>query len=104
MKPRKWLRSRTCEWKRVLDMGFNREFPQGVCGQGLNLVSDNGSRPTSISSMKDMGNLEIRQIFTYYDNPRCNADTEQMIRAIKEEVIWLNEFDNLKEAKEVIGN
>ena len=27
-----------------------------------------------------------------------------MIRTIKEEVIWLNEFDNLKEAKEVIGN
>ena len=27
-----------------------------------------------------------------------------MIRTIKEEVIWLNEFDNLKEAKEVIGS
>ena len=31
-------------------------------------------------------------------------DTERVIRTIKEEVIWLNEFDNLKEAKEVIGS
>ena len=31
-----------------------------------------------------------------------NADTERMMRTIKEEVIWLHEFTRLTEAKEVI--
>ncbi|MDL1971613.1 MAG: integrase core domain-containing protein, partial [Candidatus Desulfofervidaceae bacterium] len=33
-----------------------------------------------------------------------NADTERMIRTIKEEVIWLHEFTSLTEAREIIGN
>ena len=98
------LRSRACEWKRALDMALNREFPHGVCGRGLNLVSDNSFWPTSRAFMSDMANPGIQQIFTYYNDPRGNADTEQMIRAIKEEVIWLNEFDSLAKAKEEIGN
>ena len=65
------LRSRTCEWKRALDMALNREFPHGVRGRGLNLVSDNGSQPTSISFMKDMANLGIQQIFTSYAIPKA---------------------------------
>ncbi len=39
--------------------------------------------------MKEMANLGIEQIFTSYDNPKGNAETE---RTIKEEVIWLHEF------------
>ena len=49
-----------------------------------------------------MVHLGIEQIFTSYDNPKGNADTERMIRTIKEEVIWLHEFTSLTEAKEVI--
>jgi hypothetical protein len=47
--------------------------------------------------------LGIEQIFTSYDNPKGNADTERMIRTIKEEVIWVNEFETLEESKEKIG-
>jgi len=97
------LRSRAEEWKRALHMAVNREFPQGVRGENLKLVSDNGSQPTSRSFMKDMVLLEIEQIFTSYNNPKGNAETERMMRTIKEEVIWLNEFTSLEEAKEVIG-
>lgn len=39
-----------------------------------------------------------------YDNPKGNADTERMMRTIKEEIIWLNEFSSLEEAKEKIGH
>jgi putative transposase len=53
---------------------------------------------------KGMANLGIEQIFTSYDNPKGNADTERVMRTIKEEVIWLNEFESLQEAKEVIGD
>jgi len=96
------LRNRTVEWKQALDMAVNLEFADGVRGKGLKLVSDNGSQPTSTSFMKDMTALEIEQIFTSYNNPKGNADTERMMRTIKEEVLWLNEFSSLEEAKEKI--
>jgi putative transposase len=97
------LRSKACDWQRALAMALNNEFSEGVRGGGLRLISDNGSQPTSITFMKDMVTLGIEQIFTSYDNPKGNADTERMIRTIKEEVIWLNEFETLEEAKEKLG-
>jgi len=94
------LRSRASEWKEALDMALNREFPEGVRGRGLKLVSDNGPQPTSRSFMQDMASLGIEQIFTSYSNPKGNAETERVMRTIKEEVLWLNEFESLAEAKE----
>ena len=97
------LRSKTCDWQRALAQALNKDFAGGVRGFGLSLISDNGSQPTSITFMKDLSILGIEQIFTSYDNPKGNADTERMIRTIKEEVIWLNEFETLEEAKDKIG-
>jgi len=53
--------------------------------------------------MRDMTTLDIEQVFTSYDNPKGNADTERIMRTIKEEVVWLNEFDSFEEAREKIG-
>jgi len=97
------LKSKAADWKRALEMAFEREFPHGVRGAGLKLISDNGSQPTSTTFMRDMAVLGIEQIFTSYDNPKGNADTERVLRTIKEELIWLNEFSSLKEAREKIG-
>jgi putative transposase len=96
------LRSRSGEWKQALEMGIQREFPQGVKERGLKLISDNGSQPTSVSFMRDIGTLGIEQIFTSYDNPKGNAETERMMRTIKEEFLWLHEFSSLEEAKRAI--
>lgn len=98
------LRSRAAEWKRAMDQALNREFPNGVRGQGLKLVNDNGSQPTATSFMSDMAYLGIEQVFTSYDNPRGNADTERVMRTIKEEEVWLNEYRTLEEARERIGH
>ncbi len=98
------LRGRSKEWRQALEMAILREFPDGVRGSDLKLISDNGSQPTSVSFMRDMATLGIEQIFTSYDNPKGNADTERMMRTIKEEVIWLNEFSSLEEAREKIGH
>lgn len=97
------LRSRASDWKRALEMAIQGEFPQGVRGRGLKLISDNGSQPTSVSFMRDMATLGIEQIFTSYDNPKGNAETERMLRTVKEEIIWLNEFSSLEDAKQRIG-
>jgi len=37
--------------------------------------------------MRDMATLGIEQIFTSYDNPKGNAETERVMRTIKEEII-----------------
>lgn len=70
-----------------MEMGVNSEFSEGVRGKRLKLISDNGSQPTSTSFMRDMATLDIEQIFTSYNNPKGNADTERVIRTIKEEII-----------------
>ena len=98
------LRSKADDWLKALDMAVMSEFPNGVRDQGLKLVSDNGCQPTSISFMKNMALLDIEQIFTSYNNPKGNADTERLIRTIKEEIIWINDFSTYEEAKAIIGN
>jgi transposase InsO family protein len=97
------LRSRSSEWKRALEVGIEREFPEGMRDQGLKLISDNGSQPISVSFMRDMATLGIEQIFTSYDNPNGNAGTKRILRTIKEEIIGFNEFSSLEEAKQRIG-
>ena len=52
--------------------------------------------------MKDMTLLGVKQIFTSYNNHKGNAETERHIRTIKEEILWLNEFDSLEEAEQSI--
>jgi len=84
--------TRTAEWLEALEKGLNREFPGRVRGQGLKLMSDNGSQPTSLSFMKACSNLEVEQVFTSYNNPKGNADTERMIRTMKEGLFWLREW------------
>ena len=97
------LRSRRQEWEAALDRALQAEFPDGVRGQGLRLVNDNGSQVTSTDFIKNMALLDIEQIFTSFSNPKGNAETERMIRTIKEEVIWLEEFASFSEAKETIS-
>jgi len=44
----------------------------------LKLISDNRRQPTSCRFMNDMKTLGIKQIFTSYDNPKGNADTQKL--------------------------
>ena len=53
--------ARTKEWLYALNKGLNREYPEGVRGNNLKLISDNGSQPTSLTFMKACSTLEIKQ-------------------------------------------
>jgi transposase InsO family protein len=44
--------------------------------------------------------MEIQQIFASYNNPKGNADTERMMRSIKEDFIWVREFSSSGEFTE----
>ena len=96
--------SKTSHWLQALDVGVNSMFPEGVRGGELNLMSDNGSQPTSTSFMKACGLMGVSQAFTSYNNPKGNADTERMMRTMKEELLWLKEYDNLAELKHDLDN
>jgi transposase InsO family protein len=54
--------------------------------------------------MRDAVLAGVNQIFCSYDNPKGNAETERVIRTVKEELLWLNEFTSFEEARERIGN
>ena len=86
------LQSTAQHWLQALDMAVNRQFPQGIEGHTLHLMSDNGCQPTSVAFMRTCGQLGIQQAFTSYSNPKGNADTERSIRTLKEECLWLREW------------
>ena len=97
------LRCRTKEWQQAVEEAVLQEFPHGVRGQDLKLVSDNGCQPTSRSFLKVTATLEIEQIFTSFNNPKGNAETERFLRTLKEELLWLEEFISLEEAHEQVS-
>jgi len=88
------MQCRSNHWLEALDMAANRQFADGVREKHLHLMSDNGSQPTSISFMKACRDMLISQAFTSYNNPKGNADTERVFRTMKEELIWLREWNS----------
>jgi len=90
MRRRKW-EAKTPHWLLALDSAVQRQFPAGGQGQGLSLMSDNGCQPTSGTFMKTCATLEITQAVTSYNNPKGNADTERLLRTLKEALRWLRE-------------
>ncbi len=98
------LRSKSADWLSALDMAVNQQFPDGARDKGLNLMSDNGCQPTSISFMEACGTLGINQAFTSYNNPKGNADTERFMRTMKEECLWLTEWMSYNELVKDLDN
>jgi len=96
-------RATASDWLAALDQGLNRHFPDGVRERGLHLMSDNGSQPTSEKFMRVCSQLNVHQAFTSYNNPKGNADTERLMRTIKEELIWLREWHDPYELSTAIG-
>ncbi len=93
--------SKSWHWLAALNKAVNRQFPGGILEMGtkLNLMSDNGSQPTSRSFMEACAGLGIKQAFTAYNNPKGNADTERMMRTLKEELCWLQEWQSVSQLK-----
>ena len=38
--------------------------------------------------------LGVKQIFTTWSNPKGNADTERVMRTIKEDIVWCYDWEN----------
>jgi putative transposase len=85
------------------DLAVNRQFPAGARGQGLCLLSDNGSQPTSLACMRACATLGISQAFTRDNHPKGNADTERVMRTLKEACLWLQEWTCPFELSRAVG-
>ncbi len=92
------LTSKSSDWIDTLNEAVNRQFPNGICeAEWLpHLVSDNGCQPTSKAFHAACRDLGIEQIFASYSNPKGNADTERVIRTLKEDLVWPREFDSVQ--------
>ena len=97
------LQATTTHWLAALDLAVNRQFPQGIEGHALHLMSDNGCQPTSVRFLAVCGQLGITQTFTSYNNPKGNADTERSIRTLKEECLWLREWPSPFELADAVA-
>lgn len=98
-------RSQAADWLAALDEAVCRQFPKGIKEsrvEELNLMSDNGSQPTSLKFMQEAASLGIKQAFTAYSNPKGNADTERFIRTLKEELLWLREWTSVEEVARAV--
>jgi len=88
------LSSKTSDWLIALDRAVNSRFPDGILSKKgkPKLISDNGCQPTSEQFMKACAQLKIKQIFTTWNNPKGNADTERFFRTLKEDLVWVNDW------------
>ena len=99
------LTSRASDWINALDAAVNMQFPDGIPRDDPyelvpSIVSDNGCQPASRAYAAYEKELGLEHIFTSYCNPKGDADTERVIRTLKEDLIWINEFKGLTELQE----
>jgi putative transposase len=89
-------KSKANDWLDALNNACDNQFPQGILSkeQSLYLISDNGSQPTSHKYMQACSVMEIKQIFASYNNPKGNADTERLMRTIKEDFVWTRDHSS----------
>ena len=100
--------SRSQDWITALEQAVASEFPMGIrdlpAGYDVpELVSDHGSQPAPTAFRGACEALGINQIFASYGNPKGNADTERMMRTIKEDLIYSNDFQTFNELETALA-
>lgn len=97
-----WTLDRRCrasEWVSALRMGLeSRGLSSPQLCQGLLLRSDNGAQPCSRRFVQYLASTGVQGQYTGYNAPDDNAYVERVIRTIKEEEIWPNQYDTFTEA------
>lgn len=91
--------STTTDWLDALDMAVNSRFTRVIQESVAkpSLITDNGCQPTSAKFMSACNILGIKQIFTSWNNPKGNADTERVMRTIKEDLVWVRNYQSAHE-------
>jgi transposase InsO family protein len=70
---------------------------------GLGLRMDWGPQYTAHQFLGELRWLGIRPTPSYVGEPECNGIIERWMRTLKEECLYLHDFETLDEARQVIG-
>ena len=93
------LRCRTEEALAALNRAVLEVLPFGSRGTGLTLTTDNGTQFTSARYVETLNQLGITHRRTAYNHPEGNSYIERFHRSLKEEEVWLNEYQNFDQAE-----
>lgn len=93
-------RARSKEWLESLDSGLKKKFSSGRPEHDLVLGSDNGCQPTSRAFRNACDTLNISIRYTGYKRPKENGYIERFFRTLKEECLWLNDYETYDELTE----
>jgi putative transposase len=93
------LRCRTEEALAALNRAVLEVLPFGSRGTGLTLTTDNGTQFTSARYVETLNRLGITHRRTAYNHPEGNSYIERFHRSLKEEEVWLNEYENFAQGE-----
>ena len=93
------LRCRTEEALAALNRAVLEVLPFGSRGMGLTLTTDNGTQFTSARYVETLNRLGITHRRTAYNHPEGNSYIERFHRSLKEEEVWLNEYQTFDQAQ-----
>ncbi len=96
-------RCRTDDALNALNQAVIEQLPFGSRGTGLTLTTDNGTQFTSSRFMEVVSSLGIFHRRTAFHHPEGNGYIERFHRSLKEEEVWINEYQNLDEARRSIA-
>jgi putative transposase len=96
------LRCRTQDALAALHRAVLEALPCGPSRKGLTLTTDNGTQFTSARFIATLGQLGIVHRRTAYNHPEGNGRIERFHRSLKEEEVWLNEYQSLDQARDSI--
>ena len=96
-------RCRTAEALAALNRAVLEVLPFGPRGKGLTLTTDNGTQFTSARYVETLNCLGITHRRTAYNHPEGNSYIERFHRSLKEEEVWLNEYQNFDQAERSIA-
>ena len=87
----------------LLDMRGGRSASSAASTKGLTLTTDNGTQFTSARYVETLNQFGITHRRTAYNHPEGNSYIERFHRSLKEEEVWLNEYQTFDQAKQSIA-
>jgi putative transposase len=77
-------------------------FENGAA-EGVWLRHDHGSQYTARAFQSDIKYAGLVSTPAFVGEPQCNGVIERFFRTLREQCLWINRFNNIEEAKEIIG-
>jgi putative transposase len=97
------LRCRSGEALCALESAVLAHLPHGPRGLGLILTTDNGPQITSARYVEALNRLGIQRHRIAYNHLECNNYIERTRRSLKEEEVWINEYQTFDHAQQSIA-